>query len=105
MEKPVGPDDENQATASAGPSRVHHRAPQIIGIRRRAFDGEGTKGMIPDESSGGAIERGAVERPPKSQFIPSPKRSIGLVVSAYVVAIAPGRCAVACMKLGTHFGG
>ena len=38
----------------------------------------------------------------ESELVSAAKGTVGLVISSYEIAIAPGRCAIACVKLGTH---
>src|SRR3954464_14448833 len=105
MKKAVGFDDEHHPARPLRPFRFTHDAPMIICCRRGSANGKSAEAMLADDARRGAVERGAVERSPESELVTSAEWSIGLVIGAYVVAIAPGRCAIACMKFGTHFGG
>ena len=105
MNKTVGSHDEDKAAWPLDPSRLDDVASKIISGRRCSLDREGAKAMFAGDPTRRAIERGPVERSHKCELVSSPKWSIGLVIGAYVIAIPPGRRAVACVEFRTHFGG
>ena len=74
MEEPVGLDLKDQSTGTILPVRDAHVALMLVALRCGALHGEGTKGVLAEQGSRRAIERGAVHRKIKRILRGSAKR-------------------------------
>src|ERR1043165_5996228 len=104
MQKSIRRDEVGDATVAIRPARFVHDATVIVIVRCGALDRERAKRVLTADPGRRPIEARAIERSRERELESTSKWRIGLLIGAHVVAIAPGRGAITCVKLGTHFG-